>query len=313
MSWMRQDIVAALRQELLTRTALDSIPQGVWKRTGALNTWGTNAIEGNTLSRIDVERILLEQKSVGNRPLPDVMETIQHAAAFANLLVRRNAPIRLTTVLDLHEEVFRSIKADAGRWRQVNVRIAGMKHAPPRMEKVVPMMSEWEEEYRRRDMVGEDPSALGAWMHFEFESVHPFSDGNGRIGRLLLNLHFLKHGWPPIHVLPPDRERYLRCLVRGHDGDLSDLQAFLRVAMARSLLDLLDQVGTRQDELKPLRDLSKQSPYSAKYLSLRASQEELPAIKASGDWHSSERAVRAYRDLVGRPPKRPRRRLGTAG
>src|SRR3990172_10599070 len=107
---MRQDILGTLRQELLTRTALDSVPDGVWKRAGALNTWGTNAIEGNTLSRADVERILLEHKSVGNRPLPDVMETIQHATAFANLLERRKAPIRLTTVLDLHEAVVLSIK-----------------------------------------------------------------------------------------------------------------------------------------------------------------------------------------------------------
>lgn len=302
---MRKDILVTLREELLTRTALDSIPEGVWKRTGALNTWGTNAIEGNTLSRADVERILLEQKSVGNRPLSDVMETIQHAAAFANLLERRRAPIRLSTVLELHEEVFHGIKADAGQWRRVNVRIGGMKHSPPRMEKVIPMMSTWEEEYNRRDMLGEDPFALGGWMHFEVESVHPFSDGNGRVGRLLLNLHFLKHGWPPVHILPPDRERYLRGLVRGHEGNLSDLEGFLLVAMARSLLDLLDQVGTREDELKPLRALSKQSPYSAKYLSLRASQEELPALMARGDWHTSERALRAYRHLVGRALKRP--------
>src|SRR5437773_6225283 len=78
---MREDILGPLRAELLTRSALDSLPEGVWKRTGALNTWGTNAIEGNTLSRTDVERILLEQKSVGNRHLSDVLETIQHAAA----------------------------------------------------------------------------------------------------------------------------------------------------------------------------------------------------------------------------------------
>ena len=304
---MRKDILWTLREQLLTRTPIDSIPEGVWKRTGALNTWGTNAIEGNTLSRADVERILLEQKSVGNRPLSDVMETIQHASAFARLLERRAAPIRLATVLELHEEVFRGIQTDAGQWRRVNVRIGGMKHAPPRMEKVMPMMSTWEEEYNRRDMFGEDPFALGARSHFDFESIHPFSDGNGRVGRLLLNLHFLKHGWPPVHILPPDRARYLRCLVRGHDGDLSDLEGFLVVAMARSLLDLLDQVGTREDELKPLRALSKQSPYSAKYLSLRATQEELPALKASGDWHSSERALRAYRHLVGRALKRPRR------
>lgn len=297
---MRQTILEHLRQDLLTRAPLESLPEGVWNRTGALNTWGTNAIEGNALSREDVERILLDRKTVGNRPLSDVMETIQHATAFADLLDRRTAPIRLKTVLELHEAVFRGIKADAGQWRRVNVRIEGMKHAPPRMEKVVPLISDWEEEYGKRDMLAEDPFSLGAWMHFEFESIHPFSDGNGRVGRLLLNLHFLKHNWPPVHVLPPDRDRYLDCLIRGHDGELSRLEEFFRAAMARSLLDLLDQVGTREDELKTLRVLSRQWPYSAKYLGLRASQEELPAIKVSGDWHSTERSVRHYRRLLGR-------------
>ena len=297
---MEQTILEPLWRELLTRTPLDAIPEGVWKRTSALNTWGTNAIEGNTLSREDVERILLQEMSVPNRPLQDVMETLQHARAFEDLLARKAGPIRLLTVLQLHEAVFRGIKLDAGQWRRVNVRIAGVRHVPPRMEKVVPMMTEWEEAYSRRDMLGENVFSLAAWMHFEFESIHPFSDGNGRAGRLLLSLHFLKHNWPPVHILPPDRNRYLKCLDKGHDGNLAEVEEFLRVTMGRSLLDLLDQVGTREDELRPLRRLAGKSPYSAKYLGLRASQERLPALKVSGDWHTSERAIGVYRDLLGR-------------
>ncbi len=305
---MMETILEELRRELLTRSALDALPEGVWRQTGALNTWGTNAIEGNTLTRDEVEQVLLEQKSVGNRPLPDILETTQHAIAFAHLLERRNAPIRAATALELHEEVFKGIKPDAGQWRRVNVRIAGMKHTPPRMERITPLMSEWAEAYTKRDVEGEDPLLLGASMHFEFESIHPFSDGNGRVGRLLLNLHFLKHNWPPVHILPPDRDRYLECLVRGHGGDLGDFEDLLRTCMGRSLLDLLDQVGTREDELKPLRTLARGSPYSAKYLGLRAFQEELPALKLAGDWRSSERALGLYRELVGRGSPRIRTR-----
>ncbi len=297
---MMQAILEELRRELLTRGPLDGLPEGVWERTGALNTWGTNAIEGNTLTRGEVEQVLLERKSVGDRPLPDILETTQHALAFARLLERRKAPIRAATALELHEEVFKGIKPDAGQWRRMNVRIAGMKHVPPRMEKVAPLMTEWAETYTKREVEGEDPLVLGASMHFEFESIHPFSDGNGRVGRLLLNLHLLKHNWPPVHILPPDRDRYLGCLVRGHGGDLRELENLLRACMARSLLDLLDQVGTREDELKPLRTLARHSAYSAKYLGLRAFQEELPAIKVSGDWQSSDRALASYRTHVAR-------------
>src|SRR5438876_4337214 len=164
---MLETILAELRHELLTRAPLDALPPRVWRRTGALNTWGTNAIEGNTLSRKDVERILLEGRSVPNRPLPDVLETIQHEQAFESLLPRRPNPIRLSSVLDLHETVFRGIKPDAGQWRRVNVRIAGVRHVPPRMEKVLVLMSAWEESYAKQDMEGAGVFPLGARMHFE--------------------------------------------------------------------------------------------------------------------------------------------------
>jgi len=297
---MDDSILQPLREALLTRSPLDALPEPVWKRAGALNTWGTNAIEGNTLSWRDVERLLLMQQSVSNRPMRDVLETWQHEAAFRDLLRRRMSPITLATVLELHEAVFKGVKPDAGQWRRVNVRITGSRHVPPRMEKVVPLMSRWEEAYARRDLKGEGVFPLAAWMHHEFESIHPFSDGNGRVGRLLLNLHFLKHSWPPVHVLPPDRDRYLRCLDAARSDGLAKLEGFLREAMARSLLDLLDQVGTADDELKPLKALASRGPYSAKYLALRASQGVLPALKVSGDWRTSRRALRAYREALGR-------------
>src|SRR5207237_1659056 len=172
-----------------------------------------------------------------------------------------------------------------------NVRIAGVRHVPPRVENILALMCSREESYAKLDMEAAGVFPLGARMHLEFESIHPFSDGNGRVGRLLLNLHFLKHNWPPVHILPPDRDRYLHGLVRGHEGNLSELETFLRVSMTRSLIDLLDQVGTREGELNPLRVLGRRGSYSAKYLGLRAGQEEWPAIKISGDWHSSERAI----------------------
>lgn len=297
---MRYSILLGLRESLLTRCPLPVLPESVWKRTGALNTWGTNAIEGNTLTWRDVQRVLLEQRSVANRPIPDVLETLQHEAAFRGLIQRLDAPIGLRTVMELHETVFRGVHADAGQWRRVNVRITGSKHTPPRAEKVTAEMSSWKEEYARRDVQGDSVFELGSWMHYRFEAIHPFTDGNGRVGRLLLNLHFLKHSWPPVHVLPPDRRQYVLALESGHSGDLSKLNAFFRTAMARSLLDLLDQVGTRDDELKPLRDVKERGEHSTKYMGLRASQGELPAVKVSGKWHTSERAVRLYNEIVGR-------------
>jgi len=297
---MQEGILTALRSAALTRGPLDTLPEGVWKRIGALNTWGTNAIEGNTLTWPDVQQLLLEGRSVSNRPVRDVLETLQHESAFRGLLLRREAPIRSGTARELHDAVFRGVRADAGAWRRVNVRIVGMKHLPPRMERVPARMADWEAAYSARDVAGEGVFPLGAWMHFEFESIHPFSDGNGRAGRLLLNLHFLKHSWPPVHILPPDRARYLRSLDRAPTEGLGELEGFLREAMARSLLDLLDQIGTREDELKPLKSFERRERYSAKYLALRASQGQLPGLKVSGDWRTSARALALYGDVVAR-------------
>ena len=293
-------ILYHLRDALLTRSSLDHLPDDVWKRSSALNTWGTNAIEGNTLTWKDVEKLLLEDMSVGNKPLRDVLETLQHESTFRGLLLRKDQPITMQTALELHESVFKGVKADAGRWRRVNVRITGSAHTPPRMEKVVREMEALLKEYDSRDMQGVEVFLLGAWFHLGFESVHPFSDGNGRVGRLLLNLHFLKHNWPPVHILPPDREVYLSAIERGQSSDLSDLVSLLKELMGRSILDLLDQVGTADDELRPLKNLVSKGPYSAHYLSLRAGQGKLPAIKVSGDWQTSVRAFRLYREFTGR-------------
>ncbi len=293
-------ILESLRTQVLTRSPLSALPEEVWKRTGVLNTWGTNALEGNTLTRSDVEKLLLQERSVGNRPLSDVLETIQHEKAFRGLLRRSEAPIRMLSAMELHEEVFHGIDPEAGMWRRITVAIEGSSQTPPRPERVIPLMSEWEQEYHQRDILGEPVFQLAAWMHHRFESIHPFRDGNGRAGRLLLNLHFLKHSWPPVHILPGDRRRYLHGLEAGHTGDLSPLEGFLRVAMSKALLDLLDQIGTAEDELRPLEKFADEGPYSAMYLAVRAGQDELPAVKKSRIWHTSDRAFGLYREVVGR-------------
>jgi len=297
---VNESILFRLRDALLTRTSLDHLPEDVWKRLSALNTWGTNAIEGNTLTWKEVERLLLEDLSVGNKPLRDVLETLQHQSTFRGLLLRKDQPITMQTVLEFHESVFKGVKADAGRWRRVNVRITGTAYTPPRMEKVVREMEALLKEYDSRDIEGVEVFSLGAWFHHGFESVHPFNDGNGRVGRLLLSIYFLKHNWPPVHVLPPDRESYMSAMEKGHSSDLSDLVSLLKVLMGRSILDLLDQVGTADDELRSLKNLAPKGPYSPHYLSLRAGQSQLPAIKVAGDWRTSARALRLYREVSGR-------------
>jgi len=228
------------------------------------------------------------------------METVQHERAFRSLLGLRSSPLGLKLIAQLHESVFRGTLSDAGQWRRVNVRVRGTAFTPPRMEKVVPELEVYEREYRKRDVAGEDTFELGAWMHFEFERIHPFTDGNGRVGRLLLNLHFLTHNWPPVHVLPIHRKAYLSSLNDAAGGDFSPLEEFIKLLMGASLVDLLDQVGTSDDELMNLKKISKLAPYGPKYLALRCQQGAIPSVKAEGEWRTSKRVLQLYERHVGR-------------
>ena len=296
---MQISILEKLRGEFLNRGSLDTLPEVIWKGMSSINTYGTNAIEGNTLTHDEVETVLLDQKGV-EKPIADIMETLQHEKAFRNLMNRRARSIDPVTILELHEEVFKGLMADAGQWRRTNVMIRGAQFSPPMPEKVIMRMEELIKEYDQRDLEGEEPFTLGSWMHHGFESIHPFSNGNGRVGRLLLNLHLMKHNWPPVNVLPGDREAYLRSLQAGNRGDLAPLTDFIMVRTGGSLLNLLSQVGTMEDELKPLVKFQSDETYSAKYLALRAEQGELPAIKVRNKWQSSERALQLYMEVVGR-------------
>lgn len=179
--------------------------------------------------------------------------------------------------------------------------IRGAGFTPPRPEKIVPKMEDLIREYDRRDLHGEDDAfALGAWMHHGFECIHPLSNGNGRVGRLLLNLHFLRHNWPPINILPDDRDRYLHALREGNKGNFNPLTDLFMEKMGSSLVYILAQVGTAEDELKSLVEMESIGPYSAKYLALRAKHGKLPAIMVKHEWRSSRRVLNSYLKEIGR-------------
>lgn len=311
---MDKSILTGLVKRLRRRVPdLEGLPESVWKRTGALNTWGTNAIEGNTLSHEDVERLLLADETVADRPVPDVVETLQHETAFRTLLSRRSRPVDLVCALELHEAVFRGTPAKRpGQWRLSSPYIAGTRFRPPRRDEVIPAMEAWAcETARWAKKAAADPFPGAAWMHHRFEQIHPFEDGNGRAGRLLLNLFLVKAGWPPVHILPPDRKAYLDCLEAGNNGDLAALQGFLEVVAARGLLDLLDQVGDADDALQDLQRFGgrKWVGHKADYLALRCRQGVIPGIRAgetSGSvaarrgrprWMTSAAALRLWKAL----------------
>ena len=299
---MDRHILNRLRERMLDRGSLRNLPEKTLQESFILNTWGTNAIEGNTLTLDEVTRVIESGMTVPNRPVKDLMETIQHSSALAEVVSGKICEVNMKSALDLHNMIFHGILSDAGQLRIVNVRISGSKYSPPRVEKLISLLQEWGQHYVAMEMKREDVFSQAAEMHFGFESIHPFSDGNGRVGRLLLNMHFLNHNWPLIHILPHDRDSYLDALESAHRNGTDKLTEFLETNMARSLIFVLDMVGSEEDKLLTLNEAKKASgtDYSTKYLALRIKQGELPGIRLNNRWKTSPVAISLYREIKGR-------------
>ena len=259
-------------------------------------------IAGNPLTLDEVTRVIESGLTVPNRPVKDLQETILHNSALAEVVSGRICEVNMKSALELHDMIFHGILRGAGQWRRVNVRISGSSYSPPRVEKLLSLLQDWEQHYVAMEMRREDVFSQAAEMHFGFESIHPFTDGNGRVGRLLLNIHFLNHNWPLAHILPHDRDSYLGALESAHHNGLGKLTEFLETNMARSLIFVLDKMGSEADKLLTLDEAKKISgtDYSTKYLALRIQQGELPGIRLNNRWKTSQIAISLYSDIKGR-------------
>jgi Fic family protein len=132
-----------------------------------------------------------------------------------------------------------------------------------------------------------------AVIHHQFVWIHPFFDGNGRVARLVTNLFFMQEGYPLIVLKQEERNTYYQVLHRADNGNLSPLATFIAKAMNESLQVYLS-VFLDEEQLIPLKELAHYTPYSQEYLSLRARQGKLDAIKIEQIWYSSRRALKEY-------------------
>lgn len=169
-------------------------------------TYNTNAIEGNTLTLRETDMVL-RGLTIDQKPLKDHIEAVSHKEAFYYMvdLVKENQEINEKIIKEIHYLVLGDKKDDRGVYRKIPVRIIGASHLP-----VQPYLIESKMETLLVDYKSSDEHIIRrlAKFHIEFESIHPFIDGNGRTGRLLVNLELMKNGIPPIDIKFTDRMRY---------------------------------------------------------------------------------------------------------
>ena len=177
-------------------------------------TYNSNAIEGNTLTLRETDMVL-RGLTIDKKSLKEHLEVIGHKEAFdyVKQLVSENIEISEKLIKDIHYLVLADKKDDRGVYRRIPVRIMGAAHEPVQPYLIVPKMEELLERYKNST---EDIVTKLARFHIEFEDIHPFIDGNGRTGRLLINLELMKAGYPPIDIKFTDRLRYYEAFDEYH-------------------------------------------------------------------------------------------------
>lgn len=198
-------------------------------------TYNSNAIEGNTLTLRETDMVL-RGLTIAQKPLKDHMEVVGHKEAFDFVqdLVKDKAPLSERIIKQIHYLVLADKKDDRGVYRRVPVKIMGAKHEPVQPYLIQPKMEQLLEFYGNST---EHIIPRLARFHIEFEGIHPFIDGNGRTGRLLVNLELMKAGYPPIDIKFTDRVAYYNAFDEYHVKNNPDAMEKLFAGYARAGLD----------------------------------------------------------------------------
>ena len=187
-------------------------------------TYNSNAIEGNTLTLRETD-LVLRGLTIDQKPLKDHMEAVGHKEAFDYVrdLVKENVHLTESVIKQIHYLVLADKKNDRGVYRRIPVRIMGAHHEPVQPYLIEPRMEQLLIDYTASE---EHIVTKLARFHIEFESIHPFIDGNGRTGRLLVNLELMKAGYPPIDIKFTDRVAYYNAFEEYHiKHDISSMES----------------------------------------------------------------------------------------
>lgn len=206
-------------------------------------TYSSNAIEGNQLTARETAEVIEHGVTVAGKRLRDHLEALDHyeAVQWVRQLAEQAAPPNETVVTELHRRIVaRSHPAIAGAYSTLPRRIVGSAVVFPNPAKLPELMRDfgtWLE-----GVEGGYDSAFEA--HLRLVSIHPFSDGNGRVARLLMNLMLLRAGYPPVSVRLEDRSAYLDAIEKAQlTREDASYRSFMLQRLEDTLADYLEALG----------------------------------------------------------------------
>ena len=299
--------------------------QGIWRDIWVQEAHHSTAIEGNTLVLRQVEQLLQEGRAVGNKELREYMEVQGYANAAEWVYGQGIEPgswsttrlVALGELRKVHELAMGPVwdvaphpsatPAEApGSFRQHDIEPFPGGMQPPTFPLVHSEIDSWLQAVNRLVKLdaAEIPEAI-AEVHGHFERIHPFLDGNGRTGRLVLNLILVRMGYPPAIIYKGDRTRYLAALRRADQGDCGALGEFLARAVLDNLYKFIVPAVAGPNRLVPLPVLATKA-ISRDALRVAAARGRLKATKGGdGTWRSSRVWVDEYLEAKSSKGRKP--------
>ncbi len=181
-------------------------------------TYNTNSIEGSSLTQNETSAILFQNATLKNKNLIEHLEAKNHQSALEYLfkVIKPDYKITETFILELHHILMNSIRTDAGSYRNHGVRIVGANVPTANYLKVPILIKDLVSEINKNQ---KDNITHASVIHSKFEQIHPFSDGNGRTGRLIMTAMLLRKNIPPAIIKQEQKNLYYKCLQKAQQQE----------------------------------------------------------------------------------------------
>ena len=181
-------------------------------------TYHTNKIEGSTLSEAETASIIFDNVSIPNKTLIEQLEAKNHQTALIKMFdfISQNKKLDEDFILKIHSILMNGIIPNAGSYRNHAVRIVGANVPTANYVSIPNLISKLITKINSKD---EDVISLSSRVHSEFEQIHPFSDGNGRVGRILLSAMLLKKNYAPAIIKQEEKQLYYTYLNKSQTKD----------------------------------------------------------------------------------------------
>jgi Fic family protein len=249
--------------------------------------YNSNAIENSTLTLMETEKILLEMAVAREVSVREVFEAKNLARVVAYIRNKsQELEVNKEIILFLHQMLIGGIKDEiAGRFRKTGEYVRVGTHVAPAPEHVERMIDALLSEYTG-NISGFFVDKI-AKFHLEFETIHPFCDGNGRIGRVLINYQFQRLGFPGIIIRDKEKKEYYSTFAEYRDKKTAKkMEKILALALMESLHKRITYL--KGEKIVTLSDYAKTSHASASALSNAARRQNIPAFREKGVWKIAE-------------------------